>query len=243
MMGGFAVLPDDVTRTDIEDEICWLENGEECIDSNYVRENGLMHISLAPVSLLDILYECQNRTGIFAADISLRELSGYTYKSMLSLGPVFSESAVCSAVKPDTKRDICRVLSSAHSTVEAIKNGGQFTDSVQAMFESETFGKYPFIEREDFFIYLVDNGVYSEDALAAYRYFRLGRSDNEKFGEALEKYNFPAVFYEAVRQCKYLFPKYHNAAYLYIYLLLAKYSKQDRKVYMSAAGKFSHSKA
>lgn len=239
IMGGFAILPDDISRADLEDEICWLENGEECIDSNYTIQHNVMRMSLVPVKMLDILYECQNRTGIFASDIPLQELSEFTCKSLINLGKVFGESVVCDIVKQDTKREICRTLSASHSTLETIKKGEHFAESIKSFLESDMFKRYPFIEREDFFTYLTGNGVSAEDAITANELFRRGRSAEKEFVEALEKYNFPEDFYETVKQYKYLFPRFHNAAYLYIYLLLAKYSKLDRKMYMSVLNKFS----
>lgn len=239
IMGGFAILPDNISKSDLEDEICWLENGDECIDSNYMVMNDIMHISVVSAKITDVLYECQNRTGIFAADIPLSELSEFTCKSLFSLGSFLAESMVCDILKPNTKREICRALSAAYSTVETIKKGDQFAESVKSFFESDAFKKYPFIEREDFITYLISNGVSAEDAVTANKFFWRGRSSEKGFGEVLEKYEFPEDFYETVKQYIYLFPRYHNAAYLYMYLLLVKYSKYDRKTYMSILNKFS----
>lgn len=240
VMGGYAVLPDDINRDSLEDEICWLDNGEECLEANYVYQNKFIRVPIISINPIEILYECQNRTGIFAADIPLSELSEFTCKSLFSLGSVFAESSiVCDILKPNTKREISRALSAAHSTVDTIKKGDEFAESVKSFFESDVFKKYPFIEREDFFTYLTSNGVSAEDAVTANKFFRLGRSAEKGFGEVLKKYDFPEDFYEAVRQYRYLFPRFHNAAYLYMYLLLAKYSKHDRKTYMSVLNKFS----
>ncbi len=240
--GGLTVLPENVERKDIEEEICWLEDGEECLDGTYIYSNDFFYFSVTPNPLLDVLFECQNRTGIFAADIPLKEFAEIGYKGLLSLGAAFGEQEAVQRLKPSSKGEISRILSACHSTVDEINYKNNSGEEIEKFFSDELFKKYPFIEREDFIIYLIENGVLSEDAVSANIFFRKGRTSEAKFKEILDRYGFPEDFYEAVYRYKYLFPRYHNSAFLYIYLLLVKYSRYDRRGYLAVLNKYYKTK-
>lgn len=241
-MGGYAVLPEGVTAADLEDELCWLEDGEQCIEANYAYRNEYLRIPIAPLRLVDVLYECQNHSGIFAKDIPLSELAKFGYRSLINLGTVFESAAVIDAVKPQSKREICQTLSAVHNTVECVKKDADIASSIKEWFESDSFKKYPIAEREDFFLYVTENGVPSDIAVKAYSLFRRGRSSDERFTEILSEYSFENDFFENAVKYKYLFPHHYNAAMMYVYCLLAYYSKLDRKAYQSIVKKHFNSK-
>ncbi len=188
-----------------------------------------LYHEILPSKTLEVLYECQNQIGINAAEIKLSELTGLNYQSLSSISTICDEFPWINAIKPLTKREISRVFSAVHSTIVGITTVESESDSVKAitkMFESDTFKKYPFIEREDIYIYLTENGVSSTDALKAYINFY-----SNSFSEILTKYSFKKDFYKAVNQCRNLFPRYFNAAMVYHYFLLAKYAELDNNLF------------
>ena len=132
---------------------------------------------------------------------------------------------------------MCRAFSATHSTIDTIERNDKQAYSIKEFMESDMFAKYPFIEREDLFIYLVERGVPSEEALCANRYFFKGKSSNPKFREILDKYGLEEDFYEFALKYRYLFPRHFDVAMLYIFLRLAVYSKIDRKWFLKVVNK------
>ena len=114
---------------------------------------------------MEFLYECQNRTGLIVSDIPISELSALDYKSLQKTEKICGEYPWIKAIQPSTKREISRIFSAVHSM---IKNISTDVLNIKKMFESELFQKYPFIEREDIYIYLIEKGVSSEDSIKAY---------------------------------------------------------------------------
>ena len=100
------------------------------------------------------------------------------------------------------------------------------------MFHSELFRKYPFIEREDIYIYLIENGVSSEDAMKAYQLWI--RYKTASLSDLLEIYHFENEFYELIKCCTYLFPRSFNAAMIYNYLLIARYAEINYNIFVNA---------
>ena len=111
---------------------------------------------------MEFLYECQNRTGLIVSDIPISELSALDYKSLQKIEKICGEYPWIKAIQPSTKREISRIFSAVHSM---IKNISTDVLNIKKMFESELFQKYPFIEREDIYIYLIEKGVSSEDSI------------------------------------------------------------------------------
>lgn len=194
--------------------------------SEYIRHNSEILQSITSVKLLEILYECQNQTGIIAADIPISEFLIMDYHSLKSIEKICVEYPWIEAVKPSTKREISRTFSAVHSNIKNISSNTSKKDSIaniENMFQSELFRKYPFVEREDIYIFLIENGVSSEDALKAYELWV--RYKTTSFLDLLESYNFDNVFYELIKRYTYLFSRSFNATMIYTYLLIAKYAE------------------
>lgn len=116
--------------------------------------------------------------------------------------------------------------------IENITHNAPVNDSIvniKNMFRSERFKKYPLIEREDIYIYLIDNGVSSEDAIKAWT-----RYNTSSFSDLLESYHFENEFYELIKCYTYLFRRSFNAAMVYNYLLIAKYAEINYNIFVDA---------
>ena len=235
--GGYAVLPENVSLDDIEDEIYWLESGDRCISSFYAYKNNYIHLPIMLVKPLDVLYNCHLKSGILADEISMKEMSKVSNKMLVCLGETFIDNVAFDVLQPSSKIEMSRALSATHSTVDAIERNENQAYSIKEFMESDIFAKYPFIEREDLFIYLVERGVSSEDAIGASKYFRLGKSNNPGFREILNKYGLEEDFYEFTQKYRYLFPRHYNTSMLYTYLRIAVYAKIDRKLFLKVVNK------
>ena len=200
--------------------------------SDYIYHNPEILRNIISVKMLEILYECQNRTGIIATDIPISELSAMGYQSLKKIDKICGEYPWIEAVQPSTKREICRTFSAVHSHIKNISSYVSKYDSIintASMFQSELFHKYPFIEREDIYIYLIEKGVSSEDAIKAYE-----RIYKSSFFESLEKYHLESDFYESIKLYKNLFSRLFNAAMVYNYLLIAKYAEINYNIFVDA---------
>lgn len=191
---------------------------------DYIRQNLDIQRNIISTKTMEFLYECQNRTGLIVSDIPISELSALDYKSLQKIEKICGEYPWIKAIQPSTKREISRIFSAVHSM---IKNISTDVLNIKKMFESELFQKYPFIEREDIYIYLIEKGVSSEDSIKAYEKY----SKINYFSKALESYNFESEFYEVIEQYNYLFSRSFNAAMIYHYLLLAKYAEIDYNMF------------
>ncbi len=229
--GGFAILNEKDNKADLEDEFNWLEDCEPCIGRNYIHQNNLLHIDILPVNLLEAVYESQKQIGLFASDINHDRLAEIDCKALLKMGKAVGEYKIIKELMPDTKAGISRVMSAAHSTIEFEGEANIYPETLVKYMKSDIFRKYPFIEREDFFTFMLDMGADSELAYTIFEYLRTGRHNRNpnEFRKLLENINVEEDFFEAVSHYRYLFPRYHNAAYLYFYLILTEYAHIDRK--------------
>ncbi len=199
--------------------------------SDYIHQNPAIMRDIISVKMLEVLYECQNQTGIIVSDIPISELSAMDYQSLKKIDKICGEYPWIEAVQPSTKREISRTFSAVHSTIENITYNAPVNDSIvniKNMFQSERFQKYPLIEREDIYIYLIENDVSSEDAIKAYE-----RIYKSSFSESLEKFHFESDFYESIKLYKNLFSRFFNTAMIYNYFLLAKYAEIDYKMFLT----------
>ncbi len=237
---GYALLTD-INKEDLEDEFCWLEDGEPCLNMNYVMENKLQHISVISPRILNMISECQSKTGIFASGLTDNQLKKYNYTDISSLK--IPEWEYSELFKPQTKAEMSRTLALAHITTTTdyseAENREEFLTLTKKLFSSERFEKYPFAEADDMLIYLVTHGVASDDAINAAKLFVHGKASDASFRDILSKYDFPDDFFEATAMYRYLFPRANNAIFVKCYLILAWYAENYKKSYTAAYKKFT----
>lgn len=204
-------------------------------DSDFIHHNPEILRNITSDKMLEVLYECQNQTGIIASDIPVSELSVLDYQSLKKIDKVCGEYPWFKAVKPSTKREISRTFSAVHSHIKNISSNVSKDDTIintANMFHSELFRKYPFIEREDIYIYLIENGVFSEDAMKAYQLWIQYKTAS--LSDLLESYHFEDEFYELIKCCTYLSPRSFNAAMVYNYLLIARYAEINYNTFVNS---------
>ena len=142
---------------------------------------------------------------------------------MLNLGKVCGEAEYLDIFMPASKKAILNILSASHST---FNNGAEDkTEYLSELLSSESFAKYPIFEREDFITYFPDKSVSCDKLSKGYRLFFKGLLNEEKCNELFGEYDIDPDFIYAVSRYKYIFPRSHNAVFLYVYMLLLRYSK------------------
>lgn len=165
-------------------------------------------------STQNIIYDFQKRTGIKAEEIEFSDTLDFNYHSLIEIRSDYKKLVEWfDEFNPLSFRDFTRAFAFAHWQS---KNGYPDIEEVKGILNSDTFKKYPFVEREDIFIYLIQNGVLTEDAVEM-----SNACSERRLHKLTEKYNFDNELIDIL--CGYRFHRFFNAAYIYELMLIVKY--------------------
>lgn len=233
---GYAVLPSGNTIQDYTDLISYLENGDICITGGILelQEHAIKPVRLLTVEILDELTELQRQTGIYANEIGNKELREITWSNICNTAvPSKDLQMLFQKVKPKTYRDMVALESGIHSTFRW-QNGQQGYFDVDKFIEMTTtndFKIYPCFTREDFYDYMIENGVDCVKAYEAFECIRKGYAVSVKHDEEWMQLEIPEGIKNVAKNYRYVFPRAHCIGYVLGYAKLAYYAKVDGKMF------------
>lgn len=113
-------------------------------------------------------------------------------------------------------------------------NGQQGYFDVDKFIEMTTtndFKIYPCFTREDFYDYMIENGVDCVKAYEAFECIRKGYAVSVKHDEEWMQLEIPEGIKNVAKNYRYVFPRAHCIGYVLGYAKLAYYAKVDGKMF------------
>lgn len=236
-LAGFAILPSGNTIQDYPDLISYLENGDSCITGGSweLEEHMLKPVRLFTLKYLDELVQLQRATGIYANDLSTKELREITWSHIYNTTlPNNSLRMLFHEFKPKTFKDMVAFDSSSHNSHSW--HGNDYScinmSEYRKMISTDTFKKYPCFTREDFFDYMVEMGVERTLAFDASERIRKGHAGScGKYQQQFFDLSIPDEIKDIAKNYLYIFPRAHSIEYILIYARLAYYAKADSRAF------------
>lgn len=236
-LSGYAVLPENHTIQDYSDLISYLENGDACITGSCreLEDHFLKPIRLFPLEPLDKLIQLQRATGIYANELTTKELRDITWSNICSTAILTPASSMLfHEFKPKTYKDmIAYDASASNSSIcqNADHNNIDFS-KYQEMISAPEFQQYPCCTREDFFDYMIKMGVDRKLAFDASEMIRKGYAlSHGKFRQKFGELPIPDEIKTIAKNYYYVFPRAHVVEYMLIYAKLAYYAKLDSRAF------------
>ncbi len=231
---GYVILPTGNTIQDYPDLISYLEDGEPCVTGGSweLKQHYLKPISLYSLEYIDFLIQLQRATGIYANEISYKELREVTWSNIFNATILNSTaSSFFHELKPKTYKDMVGIISSSHSTFVWQELDQKDWYLYNNMISSDAFQKYPCFTREDFFDFLLETGVDKALAFDVSEKIRKGHANSAKFKDSFNTLQIPEEIKEVARNYLYIFPRAHCIEYMLIYARLAYYAKIDSRAF------------
>lgn len=147
-----------------------------------LREHMLKTIRLYTLEYMDHLLELQRTTGIYAYELTAKELRNITWSNIYNTTiPNDITRALFYEYKPKTFKHMAS-LSAATYNAYAWKKPSETINiyDFQEMISNETFKKCPCFTREDFFDYLLEVGVERQLAFDTAERIRKGHAHSVK---------------------------------------------------------------
>ena len=235
-LAGYAILPSGNTIDDYPDLISYLENGDSCITGGAweLEKNFLKPIRLFSMEHIDDLIQLQRATGIYANELTLKELRDVTWSNIYNTTmPNSSTKMLFHEVKPKTFKHMAALEASSHNSFSWQETGTMGIDlgEFMKMISSDVFKKFPCYTREDFFDCLLETGVERTVAFDVSERIRKGHANSCKFKEEFFALPISEEIKEVAKNYRYLFPRAHCIEYLLIFARLAYYAKVDSRAF------------
>ena len=237
--GGYVILPQGRTLKDYEEISSYLEDGEPCICCSPIQleSYGLKKIAIYTSSAADYLMELQRRSGIYAMEISARDLKEIKYFDIVNTRILSEiESNLFLYKKPGNFLETVNLMSLCHNSFYDVqpRKENTFWELEMNVLESDAFQKYPCYTREDFFERLLQCGLERE---TAYQWSEIIRKGQLKRHPEFAELNIPDELKTVAKMYMYIFPRAHNIEFLLMYSRLAFYLKWNSRVYSAVTGK------
>lgn len=233
-LAGYAILPTGSTIEDYPDLISYLEDGSPCVTGGgwELEQNFLKPIRLFSLEYIDILIKLQRATGIYANEISDKEIHEITWSNIYNTTILNSTtSSFFHELKPKTFRDMVSLESASHSTFSWQESDHFDLYSFNNMASSDAFKKYPCFTREDFFDYLIEEGVERKFAFDVSERIRKGHANSSMCSDEFNTLQIPDDIKEVARNYMYIFPRAHCIEYMLIYARIAYYANIDSRAF------------
>ena len=236
-LAGYAILPSGNTIQDYPNLISYLENGDACITGGSweLEEHMLKTIRLFTLEYLDELVQLQRATGIYANDLSSKELRDITWSNIYNTAiPNNTSRMLFHEFKPKTYKDMVAFDSSSHNYFIWQEGNYHHMDlgEYKKMIFADNFKKYPCFTREDFFDHIITLGVERTLAFDTSEKIRKGHANS--CGTLQQQFfdlPIPDEIKDIAKNYLYVFPRAHGIEYILIYALLAYYAKADSRAF------------
>lgn len=230
------MLPEGTQLADYPDLISCLEDGTPCVTGNdfELSQHMLKVVNLAPDDNLSLLIKLQRATGLYVSEITEKELRTVTWNSMCNSASMKQEEMeLFQRYSPRTFYDMTGFEAAFHNSyIWQKSNIGTDNFNFYAMVLSDAFKKYPCFTREDFFEYLIDNGVERSQAFTASEYIRRGRIAADCSTKDLNlSFSLPDEIIEIAQNYRYVFPRASAIDTILTYAKFAYYAQVDRHAY------------
>lgn len=200
-------------------------------------EINVPHIRLLPSTLLNVLEECERKTGVCSESIPLdspdvfraivsgpsgEELTGIEAVCLLAGSRKTKRfSDMCDALNVHDVGSLCRALSLDHGT-------GIWIDNQDKPYqEGKIIAEQIITCREDVYRYLTERGASPEDAASFMNRVRKGKIKGRGFTETdltlLKSCEAEEWFISVCQKVEYLFPESHSIAYAILMIRLVWY--------------------
>lgn len=200
-------------------------------------EIDVPHIRLLPSTLLNVLEECEQKTGVRSESIPLdspdvfraigsgpsgEELTGIDAACLLAGSRKTKRfSDMCDALNVHDVGSLCRALSLNHGT-------GIWIDNQDKLYqEGRIIAEQIITCREDVYRYLTARGASPEEATSFVKRVRMGKIKGRGFTETdltlLKRCEAEEWFISVCQKVEYLFPESHSIAYAILMIRLVWY--------------------
>ena len=236
-LAGYAILPSGNTIQDYPNLISYLENGDACITGGSweLEEHMLKTIRLFTLEYLDELVQLQRATGIYANDLSSKELRDITWSNIYNTAiPNNTSRMLFHEFKPKTYKDMVAFDSSSHNSFIWQEGNYHHMDlgEYKKMIFADNFKKYPCFTREDFFDHMITLGVERTLAFDTSEKIRKGHANScGKLQQQFFDLPIPDEIKDIAKNYLYVFPRAHGIEYILIYARLAYYAKADSRAF------------
>lgn len=235
---GFGILPVGSDLNDYPDLATFLDNGEPCITGSTMglKEHLIKPVLMYPSSILDSLIHLQRAMGIYVNELKNNELHNISWRDIYNTTALDNSCKLLfHQLKPKTYKDMIALNASVHNSFSWQKPGDTDINifSFIKMISSESFKKFPCYTREDFFDYLVENGVDRPRAYKASEFIRKGKASaiHPLTPEQQKQLGIPDAAAEVAKNYSYLFPRAHCIELVLALARLAYYAKSDKRTF------------
>lgn len=229
---GYIILPTGNTPKDYPDLLSYLENGDTCISGNLweLEESFLKPIRLLSSKYMDILIQLQRATGIYANEITNKDIRDITWSNIYHTTILDSTAnSLFHELKPKTFRDMISIEASSHNSFSW---GDIDSITYTKMTSADAFKKYPCFTREDFFDHLIAEGFDRSFAFNVSERIRKGHASNANaFSDKFNTLEIPNELKEVARNYMYIFPRAHAVEYMLTYARISYYAKIDSRAF------------
>lgn len=236
-ISGYVILPENHTIQDYPNLISYLENGDTCITGGSweLEEHFLKPIRLYSDEYLDCLIQLQRATGIYANELTIKELKDITWSNIYNTTiPSNASKMLFHHFKPKSYKDMAAYDSIPRNSYAFSNNTNHTPEFFEymTMISTPEFQKYPCCTREDFFDLLVKLGIERDLAYDASERIRKGHGFSKEFyqQEFLEL-PIPDEIKKIAENYIYLFPRAHEIENILLYAKLAYYAQLDSRAF------------
>lgn len=185
-ISGYVILPENHTIQDYPNLISYLENRDTCITggSLELEEHFLKPIRLYSDEYLDRLIQLQRATGIYANELTIKELKDITWSNIYNTTiPSNASKMLFHHFKPKSYKDMAAYDSIPRNSYAFSNNTNHTPEFFEymTMISTPEFQKYPCCTREDFFDLLVKLGIERDLAYDASERIRKGHGFSKEF--------------------------------------------------------------
>lgn len=233
-LSGYAILPTGTTIQDYPDLISYLENGEPCLTGGSweLKDNNIRPIRLFSSDHIESLLKLQRATGIYANEITLKELRNITWSNIANSAVLIENTSnLFRHIKPKTYRDMICAESASHSTFSWQNTDQTDLYEYDKMISSDSFKNYPCFAREDFFDFLLETGIERALAFDVSEQIRKGHANSPKFRDKFNTLLIPEGIKDVAQCYSYVFPRAHCVEYVLLYARIAYYAQVDSKAF------------
>lgn len=234
---GYAILPEGTQLSDYPNLISCLEDGTPCVTINDLdlSQHPLKIVNLKPDNNIDSLINLQRATGLYVSEISEENLRPITWNFMCNSTVMKqNEMNLFQQYSPKTFYNMVGLEAALHNSYIWQDHTVSGTDDFKfyKMVSSDFFSKNPCFTREDFFEYLIDNGMERSLAFTASEYIRKGKMaiDNPLHGLNLP-FSLPSEIKEIAQNYHYVFPRACAVDIILTYAKFTYYAQTDSIAY------------
>ena len=236
---GYLILPLEQKIEDYPELIAYLDNGERCFSINFfdIPNYNFRRVELRPTSFVRNIVTLQRKTGIYANEITLKELKALHWNDLINTTALnIAETYLFRTYKPKTFYDMVSLDSASRSLYTNMSGSPEQSNnyySLPDILDQPEFVKYPCYNKEDFFHTLLDLGFEYKKAYEIVEFIRRGRqnSSSAEYQNEFDSFDIPDELKTVAKQYKNIYSRSNNTEFFLIFAKLAYYEKKNSRIF------------